>query len=83
MEGNEFQPEVATVSLNDRIVWINDDPRAHTATSGAGSSDPNSGKIFDTGIINDGEKSTPIQLKGDKSGSWNSVLLYGSSIYDR
>jgi plastocyanin len=36
----------------------------HTATSGKDSSDPNSGKIFDTGIISDGEESAPIQLKG-------------------
>jgi plastocyanin len=63
MEGNEFQPEVATVSLNDDIVWVNVDPRAHTATSGTGASDPNSGKLFDTGIINEGEKSAPILLK--------------------
>jgi plastocyanin len=64
MEGNDFQPEAATVSLNDSVVWINNDPRAHTATAGTGSSDPNSGKIFDTGIINDGGKSVPIQLEG-------------------
>jgi len=64
MEGNDFQPEAATVSLNDNVAWVNNDPRAHTATSGTGSSDPNSGKIFDTGIINDGGKSPPIQLEG-------------------
>jgi plastocyanin len=67
MEGNEFQPEVATVSLNDDIVWVNDDPRAHTATSGTGASDPNSGKLFDTGIIKEGEKSAPILLKDVKA----------------
>jgi plastocyanin len=63
MEGNDFQPETATVSLNDNIIWVNNDPRAHTATSGTGSSDPNSGVMFDTGIINDGEKSAPILLE--------------------
>ena len=68
MEGNEFQPEAVTVSLNDNVVWVNNDRRAHTATSGTDSSDPNSGKIFDTGIINDGGKSAPIQLEGIDAG---------------
>lgn len=66
----EFEPEDTKVPLNDKIVWINedyDDP--HTATSGTGPDDPNSAKIFDTGIIEDrGERSDPIQLTGVKVG---------------
>ncbi|MGH9982722.1 MAG: hypothetical protein ACRD8W_02050 [Nitrososphaeraceae archaeon] len=37
--------------MDDNIVWINDVIRAHTATSGADSSDPNSGKTIDIEII--------------------------------
>jgi len=63
MEDSDFKPADATVPLYDEIVWVNseDDP-PHTATSGTGSDDPNSGKIFDTDIINGGEQSTPLQL---------------------
>ena len=51
--------------LYDEIVWVNDeDDPPHTATFGTGSDDPNSGKIFDTDIINGGEQSTPLQLTG-------------------
>jgi plastocyanin len=69
MEDSDFEPEDARVTLNHDIVWINDeDDPPHTATSGTGSDDPNSGKIFDTGIINGGEQSTPLQLTGVKVG---------------
>jgi hypothetical protein len=40
----------------------------HTATSGTGAEDPNSGKIFDTSIINGGEESSPVQITGVKEG---------------
>ena len=40
----------------------------HTSTSGYGVEDPNSGKIFDTSIINGGEESSPVQLTGVKEG---------------
>ena len=43
------------VPVDGDIIWINgeDDP-LHTATSGTDSGDPNSDKIFDTGIISSG-----------------------------
>src|ERR671915_1380230 len=67
MNDSDFEPEEIQVPLNDNIVWINheDDP-PHTATSGTGSDDPDSGKIFDTGIINGGDQSIPLQLIGIK-----------------
>jgi plastocyanin len=69
MKDSDFEPEDARVPLNHDIVWINDeDDPPHTATSGPGSDDPNSGKIFDTGIINVGERSMPLQLSGVKVG---------------
>ena len=63
MKDSDFEPEEAQVPLNDNIVWVNheDDP-PHTATSGTGSDDPDSGKIFNTGIINGGDQSAPLQL---------------------
>jgi hypothetical protein len=33
-----------------------------------GADDPESGKIFDTGIINDGDRSAPLRLMGVKVG---------------
>jgi plastocyanin len=69
MKNSDFEPEEAQVPLNNNIVWVNheDDP-PHTATSGTGSDDPDSGKIFDTGIINGGDQSTPLQFTGVKIG---------------
>jgi plastocyanin len=64
----DYNPDTAKVSASDKIVWVNEDTAAHTATSGTGATDPDSGKIFDTSIINPGEKSTPQTLKGVKEG---------------
>jgi len=69
VQGNPaFDPNDAKVSLDSKVVWQNKDTVPHTATSGTGPSDPNSGKIFDTKIINNGETSSPQQLKGAKVG---------------
>jgi plastocyanin len=69
MKDSDFEPEDTRVPLNDDIVWVNheDDP-PHTATSGTGADDPNSSKMFNTGIINGGDQSTPLHLKGLKVG---------------
>jgi plastocyanin len=64
----DYNPDTAKAAVNDNIVWVNEDTAAHTATSGTGASDPDSGKVFDTSIINPGEKSTPQTLKGVKEG---------------
>ena len=65
MKDSDFVPQYTRVPLNDDIVWVNheDDP-PHTATSGSGAEDPNSGKMFNTGIINGGDQSNPVHLKG-------------------
>jgi plastocyanin len=69
VQGNpDYEPDVAEVPLNDNIVWVNKDTVPHTATSGTGAEDANSGKIFDTSIINGGEESSPLQLTGVKEG---------------
>src|ERR671920_454631 len=64
----DYNPDTAKVPVSDNIVWVNEDTAAHTATSGTGASDPDSGKVFDTSIINPGEKSTPQALKSVKEG---------------
>ena len=53
--------------IKKTAIIIDDDP-PHIATSGIGSDDPDSGKIFNTGIINGGEQSTPLQLTGLRLG---------------
>jgi putative membrane protein len=39
MDGTRFQPSAVTVKQGDAIVWVNDDPFPHTATSAAGGFD--------------------------------------------
>jgi plastocyanin len=69
VQGNpDYEPDDAKVPLNENIVWKNADSVPHTSTSGTGVEDPNSGKIFDTSIINGGEESSPVQLTGVKEG---------------
>ena len=69
VQGNpDYEPDEAEVPLNDNIVWVNKDTVPHTATSGTGAEDPNSGKIFDTSIVNGGEESSPVQITGAKEG---------------
>jgi plastocyanin len=69
VQGNpDYDPDSADVPLNENIVWANKDTVPHTATSGTGAEDPNSGKIFDTSIINGGQESPPVQLTGVKEG---------------
>jgi plastocyanin len=69
VQGNpDYEPDAAEVPLNENVVWTNKDTVPHTATSGSGPEDPNSGKIFDTSIINGGEESSPMQLTGVKEG---------------
>jgi plastocyanin len=69
VQGNpDYEPDDADVPLNENIVWVNEDNVPHTATSGTGAEDPNSGKTFDTSIINAGEESSPVQLTGVKEG---------------
>jgi plastocyanin len=69
VQGNpDYEPEDAEVPLNENIVWVNEDTVPHTATSGSGPEDANSGSVFDTSIINGGEESAPVQLTGVNEG---------------
>jgi plastocyanin len=64
----DFGPDPAQVPLGNKIVWENQDNILHTATSGTSSSDPDSGKAFDTGFLDGGAKSKPIELADAKVG---------------
>ena len=69
VQGNpDYDPDDAQVPLNTKVVWENADSVPHTATSGSGPEDANSGKIFDTGIVNNGESSAPMELTGAAEG---------------
>jgi plastocyanin len=69
VQGNpDYEPDAAQVPLNTEVVWENADSVPHTATSGSGPEDANSGQIFDTGIINNGESSAPLELAGAAEG---------------
>ena len=55
-QGNpDYDPDVLTVTKGNTILVDNVDMMPHTVTNGEGASDANSGKIFDTSIINGGE----------------------------
>ncbi len=69
IQGNpDYDPDDAQVPLNTKVVWENADSVPHTATSGSGAEDASSGQIFDTGIINNGESSAPMELVGAAEG---------------
>jgi len=68
VQGNpSYSPDNDKVPLTNKIAWVNKDTTPHTATSGTGASDPNSGKAFDTKIITNGQSSSAQHLKGVKS----------------
>lgn len=56
-QGNpDYEPDAATASADALITWVNNDSTLHTATSGTGASDPESGKLFDSKFLNKGDK---------------------------
>jgi plastocyanin len=64
----DYDPDAAQVPVGNSIVWDNQDTVPHTSTSGTGPQDPESAQLFDTGIINGGEESTPVELQGVSEG---------------
>ena len=51
----DYDPKELTVTKGDKILVDNVDTMPHTVTNGESGSDPNSGKLFDTSIINGGD----------------------------
>jgi plastocyanin len=64
----DYDPDNAQVPVGNSIVWDNQDTLPHTSTSGTGPTDPNSAQLFDTSIINGGERSTAVELQGVNEG---------------
>src|SRR5215218_7752796 len=67
-ESPDYDPDTAQVPVGNKVVWHNEDTVPHTATSGNGAQDPQSGQLFDTSIINGGEESTAVELQGVSEG---------------
>lgn len=65
-QGNpSYDPNPATVPADALITWTNGDTVPHTATSGTGPSDPQSGKLFDSSILSpNGKYSVPAEKLG-------------------
>ena len=57
-----FQPNPVYVNVGAKIIWTNDDTQIHTVTSGSVGS-PNSGQIFDSGILSPGATFTQTFLQ--------------------
>ena len=56
IQGNpDYDPDELTVKKGETIKVDNVDTMPHTVTNGESGSDPNSGKLFDTSIINGGD----------------------------
>jgi plastocyanin len=79
VEGSpDYDPDSAQVPVGNKIVWDNQDTVPHTSTSGTGPSDPNAGQLFDTSIINGGERSSPVELQGVNEGQ---TIAYHCTIH--
>ena len=56
IQGNpDYDPDELKVKKGDKITVNNADTMPHTVTNGESGSDPHSGKLFDTSIINGGD----------------------------
>src|ERR687885_577612 len=79
VQGNpNYEPADGKAPLGGKVVWQNKDTTVHTATSGSGPTDSNSGKAFDTKMINAGSNSDPVEIKNAKVGD---VLAYYCQIH--
>ena len=65
-QGNpDYGPDPATATSDALVTWVNEDTAPHTATSGTGPADPESGKLFDSGILTPNNKfSIPAEKLG-------------------
>ncbi len=48
----DYEPDSASASADSLITWVNKDTMPHTATSGTGTADPQSGALFSSGFLN-------------------------------
>jgi cytochrome c oxidase subunit 2 len=52
----DYDPDAATATSDALITWVNEDTTLHTATSGTGPDDAESGQLFDSGFLNQEQK---------------------------
>ena len=52
----DYDPDAASATSDALLTWINEDETLHTATSGSGTGDAESGKLFDSGFLSTGQK---------------------------
>ncbi len=56
-QGNpDYSPDSAKVSSDALVTWVNKDSAPHSATSGKGFDDADYGKLFDSGILMEGQE---------------------------
>ena len=65
-QGNpSYGPDPASATSDALVTWVNQDNVPHTATSGTGPEDPETGKLFDSSIITPNAKpSVPAEKMG-------------------
>ncbi len=65
-QGNPaYGPDPASATSDALVTWVNEDTVPHTATSGSGPQDPESGQLFDTSIVMPGATaSIPAEQMG-------------------
>ena len=66
VQGNpDYLPDTATATSDALVTWVNEDTAPHSATSGTGPADPESGKLFDSGLLTANAKfSIPAEKLG-------------------
>lgn len=66
IQGNpDYLPDTATATSDALVTWVNEDTAPHSATSGTGPADPESGKLFDSGLLTANAKfSIPAEKLG-------------------
>ena len=81
-QGNPaYGPEPASAPSDALVTWVNEDTVPHTATSGTGPEDPETGKLFDTSIIMPAAKaSVPAEKMGPGEHDYHCTC---SSIHER
>ena len=50
LDDKAYSPNPVNVKVGDTVTWTNDDSQLHTVTSGTGPSNPQMGKLFDSGL---------------------------------
>lgn len=65
----DFDPEELTAKKGDKVQVVNEDALPHTVTSGTGPSDKDSGKLFNTNIL-EGGKTATIDLANVDAGEY-------------